>query len=79
VANAEPAGTDGASVPIVSVTGHIGAPPASVGTAVATAAKSNRKGFYGWWIAGASSAMNGTGGSVHWQGFQVFFLPTTAG
>lgn len=42
------------------------------------AARKKRNIFYGWWIVGASSAMNGTGGSVHWQGFQVFFLPVAA-
>ncbi len=77
--NAEPAETDGASVPIVSVTGDMGTPPASVGTAVATVAKPKRKTFYGWWIVGASGAMNGPGGSVHRQGSQVFFLPVAAG
>jgi MFS family permease len=45
---------------------------------VATAARKRRNVFYGWWIVGASGAMNGTGGSVHWQGFQVFFLPVAA-
>jgi len=34
-----------------------------------------KKRFYGWNIVGASALMNGFGGSVHWQGFTVFFIP----
>ncbi|MDP6667221.1 MAG: MFS transporter [Dehalococcoidia bacterium] len=34
-----------------------------------------KKRFYGWNILAASSLMNGLGGSVHWQGFTVFFIP----
>jgi MFS family permease len=34
-----------------------------------------RRGFYGWTIVAASGVMNALGGSVHWQGFQVLFLP----
>ena len=34
-----------------------------------------KKRFYGWNIVGASAAINGFGGSVHWQGFTVFFIP----
>ena len=39
----------------------------------ATAKKKKR--FYGWNIVAASAAINGFGGSVHWQGFTVFFIP----
>ncbi len=31
--------------------------------------------FYGWNIVAASALTNGFGGSVHWQGFTVLFLP----
>ena len=42
----------------------------------AAAPASRRSGtFYGWWIVAASSVTNGLGGSIHWQGFSVFFLP----
>jgi MFS family permease len=34
-----------------------------------------RGAFYGWWILGASALTNGIGGSIHWQGFTVMFLP----
>jgi MFS family permease len=34
-----------------------------------------KKRYYGWNIVGASALMNGFGGSVHWQGFTVFFIP----
>ena len=34
-----------------------------------------RKRFYGWNILAASALTNGLGGSVHWQGFTVFFIP----
>jgi len=34
-----------------------------------------KKRFFGWNIVAASAAMNGLGGSVHWQGFTVFFIP----
>ena len=34
-----------------------------------------KKRFYGWNILAASALMNGLGGSVHWQGFTVFFIP----
>ncbi len=34
-----------------------------------------KKRFYGWNIVGASALMNGLGGSVHWQGFTVLFIP----
>lgn len=33
--------------------------------------------FYGWWILGASALTNGIGGSVHYQGFTVLFLPVS--
>ena len=41
------------------------------------AGRDSRRGgiFYGWWIVAASAATNGLGGSIHWQGFSVFFLP----
>ena len=41
----------------------------------ASAASKPRGTFYGWWILGASSLINGIGGSVHYQGFTVLFLP----
>lgn len=34
-----------------------------------------KKRFYGWNILIASALTNGLGGSVHWQGFTVFFIP----
>ncbi len=49
---------------------------------VAAGAKANtaqRKRFYGWNLVGASAAINGFGGSIHWQGFTVFFLPVSQG
>ena len=36
--------------------------------------KSNKI-FYGWYIVAASAINNGIGGSVHWKGFTVFFIP----
>ena len=33
------------------------------------------KRFYGWNILAASALTNGFGGSLHWQGFTVFFIP----
>lgn len=33
--------------------------------------------FYGWWILAAGSVTNALGGSLHWQGFQVLFLPVS--
>lgn len=35
--------------------------------------------FYGWWILGAASFVNAFGGSIHWQGFSVLFLPVSQG
>ncbi len=35
--------------------------------------------FYGWKLVGAAAVINGLGGSVHWQGFTVFFLPVSQG
>ena len=52
-------------------------PVASGLDANATTAKRRR--FYGWKLVGASAYINGFGGSVHWQGFTVFFLPVAAG
>ena len=43
------------------------------------AVKKKRPAFYGWWIVVASSLTNGLGGSLHWQGFQVLFLPVSQG
>ncbi|MDA1280051.1 MAG: MFS transporter [Chloroflexi bacterium] len=37
--------------------------------------KKPKERFYGWNIVGASALLNGLGGSVHWQGFTVFFIP----
>lgn len=37
-----------------------------------------RKPFYGWWIVGASMLTNGIGGSIHFQGFTVLFLPVAS-
>lgn len=39
------------------------------------AAPLKKKRFFGWNIVAASALMNGFGGSVHWQGFTVFFIP----
>ncbi len=38
-----------------------------------------RRRFYGWTVVAASGVMNALGGSVHWQGFQVLFLPVATG
>jgi MFS family permease len=35
--------------------------------------------FYGWRLLGVAAVINGLGGSVHWQGFTVFFLPVSQG
>jgi MFS family permease len=35
--------------------------------------------FYGWKLVGAAAVINGLGGSVHWQGVTVFFLPVSQG
>ena len=37
--------------------------------------KTRKKRFYGWNIVLASALTNGFGGSIHWQGFTVFFIP----
>ena len=37
--------------------------------------KKKKKIFYGWWIVLSGALMNGLGGSLHWQGFTVLFLP----
>ena len=37
--------------------------------------RARKKRFYGWNIVAASALTNGFGGSVHWQGFTVFFIP----
>jgi len=42
---------------------------------VAAARPGKRPIFYGWWILAASCFTNAIGGSVHWQGFTVLFLP----
>jgi MFS family permease len=42
------------------------------------AAPRRKRIFYGWWIVGAGSVTNALGGSLHWQGFQVLFLPVAA-
>jgi MFS family permease len=42
---------------------------------VPTAKPAKKKRFYGWNIVLASALTNGFGGSVHWQGFTVFFIP----
>ncbi len=41
----------------------------------ADSTKTRKKRFYGWNIVLASALTNGFGGSVHWQGFTVFFIP----
>lgn len=48
---------------------------ASKGETVARGKKLRKKRFYGWNIVIASALTNGLGGSVHWQGFTVFFIP----
>ena len=35
----------------------------------------SRKIFHGWYIVAASSWINAIGGSLHWKGFTVFFIP----
>ena len=37
--------------------------------------KKNKKIFFGWWIVLSASLQNGLGGSIHWQGFTVLFIP----
>ena len=49
--------------------------PPDVSNEVAPPASRQGGIFYGWWIVAASSVTNGLGGSIHWQGFSVFFLP----
>ena len=44
-------------------------------TVAADTKTSTRKRFYGWNILAASALTNGFGGSLHWQGFTVFFIP----
>ncbi len=41
--------------------------------------RTRQKRFYGWNLVGASAVINGVGGSLHWQGFTVFFLPVSQG
>jgi MFS family permease len=48
-------------------------PPDQASPKVGKPTKKER--FYGWRIVWASALMNGFGGSVHWQGFTVFFIP----
>jgi hypothetical protein len=31
--------------------------------------------FFGWWIVLSAALQNGLGGSIHWQGFTVLFIP----
>ena len=31
--------------------------------------------FFGWWIVISAALQNGLGGSIHWQGFTVLFIP----
>ncbi len=45
------------------------------GTDVPDSTPVKKKRFYGWNILIASTLTNGFGGSVHWQGFTVFFIP----
>lgn len=40
----------------------------------ATSDKKEKR-YYGWNLVGASAVVNGVGGSIHWQGFTVLFLP----
>ena len=44
-------------------------------TTESTGRPAKKKHFFGWNIVAASALMNGFGGSVHWQGFTVFFIP----
>ena len=37
--------------------------------------KKSKKIFFGWWIVLSASLQNGLGGSIHWQGFTVLFIP----
>ena len=41
------------------------------------ARRRTRRVFYGWWILIAACYTNGLGGSLHWQGFTVLFLPVS--
>lgn len=50
---------------------------AEVPVSVAESEAKKEKRFYGWNLVGASAVINGVGGSVHWQGFTVFFLPVS--
>lgn len=37
--------------------------------------KKPKKIFFGWWIVLSAALQNGLGGSIHWQGFTVLFIP----
>lgn len=37
--------------------------------------KKGKKIFFGWWIVISAALQNGLGGSIHWQGFTVLFIP----
>ena len=37
--------------------------------------KKPKKIFFGWWIVISAALQNGLGGSIHWQGFTVLFIP----
>ena len=41
------------------------------------ARRRTRRLFYGWWILIAACYTNALGGSLHWQGFTVLFLPVS--
>jgi len=43
------------------------------------ARRRSRRLFYGWWILIAACYTNALGGSLHWQGFTVLFLPVSKG
>ncbi|MCH8222999.1 MAG: MFS transporter [Chloroflexi bacterium] len=49
----------------------------SSGAVPASGRRGIRGAFYGWWILAASALINGIGGSVHYQGFTVLFLPVS--
>ena len=37
--------------------------------------KKPKKIFFGWWIVISAALQTGLGGSIHWQGFTVLFIP----
>ncbi|MEX0763167.1 MAG: MFS transporter [Dehalococcoidia bacterium] len=46
-------------------------------TGTTAAERQKRPFYYGWWIVISAGLINSLGGSIHWQGFAVFFLPVS--